>query len=79
MRKTGLALLVGDAISLGAMASPAGADQPSPPNCEGQFISFIAQSPLGPGRRAVADTVFGSDPQSVQTAERVLQNVICSS
>ena len=77
MRKTGLALLVAGVIGLGATASPAAADQPSPPNCEGQFISFIVQSPLGPGRRAVADTIFGNDPHSVQTAEGVLQNVIC--
>jgi hypothetical protein len=75
MRKTGLALLVAGVISLGAVTSPAAADQPSPPNCEGQFIASRAQDATG--RRNAAELFLGPYPQAVRDIEFLLQ-AICA-
>jgi hypothetical protein len=71
VRKTALALLAAGALSLGAMASPAAADQPSPPTCEGQFIASRAQDATG--RRNAAELFLGAYPQAVRDIEFLLQ------
>ena len=78
MRKLAVPLLAAGVVALGIVAAPATAD-PASQSCRGQFVSTVVQGPLGPGRRAVAETFFGDDPHAVQTAEQFLQTVICPS
>ena len=71
MRKLFVALLAAGALGLGLITSPAAADQPSPPNCEGQFISSRAQDATG--RRNAAELFLGDYPQAVRDIEFLLQ------
>ena len=71
MRKTALALLTAGVLSLSALASPAAADQPSPPTCEGQFIASRVQ--VTTGRRNAAELFLGAYPQAVRDIEFLLQ------
>jgi hypothetical protein len=73
MRKTGVGLLVAGVIGLGAVATPAAADQPQPPTCEGLFIASRAQDATG--RRNSANAFLGDYPQSVRDIEFLLQSL----
>ena len=73
MRRIFVALLAAGALSLGLIASPAAADQPSPPNCEGQFIASRAQD--ANGRRNAAELFLGDYPQAVRDIEFILQGL----
>ncbi len=68
-------LLASGALGLSLVASPAAADQPSPPNCEGQFIASRAQDATG--RRNAANLFLGDYPQAVRDIEFLLQ-AICA-
>ena len=71
MRKLIVLLLAAGALGTGLAASPAAASQPSPPNCEGQFIASRAQDATG--RRNAAELFLGSYPQAVRDIEFLLQ------
>jgi hypothetical protein len=71
MRELYVALLAAGALGLALLTSPAAADQPSPPSCEGQFISSRAQDETG--RRNAAELFLGEYPQAVRDIEFLLQ------
>jgi hypothetical protein len=73
MRKAVAALLAAAALGLGILATPAVADQPQPPTCEGLFIASRVQ--LFTGRRSAAESFLGSYPQAVQDSEFILQGL----
>src|SRR5262249_6213381 len=65
-----------DALVPQAMSDPTvpnAASDPAPQACRGQFISTVVQSPLGPGRRTVAERFFGDQPQAVREAEQAIK------
>jgi hypothetical protein len=73
MRKLLVPLLAAAALGLSLIASPAAADQPSPPTCEGQFISSRVQDTTG--RRNAAELFLGEYPQAVRDIEFLLQSI----
>ena len=73
MRKLFVILLAAGALGLGLSASPAAASQPSPPNCEGQFIASRVQDATG--RRNAAELFLGQYPQAVRDIEFLLQEI----
>jgi hypothetical protein len=73
MRRAALALVAAAALGLGIIATPAAADQPQPPTCEGQFIAARAQDATG--RRNAANAFLGDYPQAVRDIEFLLQSL----